>query len=92
MNERMNVSVYYETSTIYLNNIAAIIFQKTINLLCQDPGKCSQLPQCYSRGISFDETITANACTLIAMLKAAIASDSRRKSIVDERGKRLHRK
>jgi len=38
----MNVSIYYKTPTILLDNIAAIIFQKTINLFCQ--GKCLQLP------------------------------------------------
>jgi len=28
----MNVSIYYKTPTILLDNIAAIIFQKTISL------------------------------------------------------------
>jgi len=43
MNERMNVSVYYKTPTIHLDNIAAIILQKTINLLRQGHGKCKHL-------------------------------------------------
>jgi len=34
LNDWMNISIYYKTPTILLDNIAAIIFQKTINLLC----------------------------------------------------------
>jgi len=48
--ELTNVSIYYKTPTILLDNIAAIIFQKTINLLCQD--KCLQLPQKDTLGLS----------------------------------------
>jgi len=33
MNERTNVSVYHKIPTIHIDNIAAIILQKTINLL-----------------------------------------------------------
>jgi len=40
----MYVSIYYKTPTILLDNIAAIIFQKTINLFCQGRGKCLPLP------------------------------------------------
>jgi len=43
--EWMSVSVYYKRQTILLDNIAAIIFQKTINLFYQRRGKCLQLPQ-----------------------------------------------
>jgi len=39
----MNVFLYYKTLTIRLDNIVAIIFQKTISLPCHD--KCLQLPQ-----------------------------------------------
>jgi len=42
MNKWMKVSIYYKTSTIILDNIVTIIFQKTINLLCQNHGKCLQ--------------------------------------------------
>jgi len=41
----MNVFIYYKTRTIHFDNIAAIIFQKTINLPRQSRGKCLQLPQ-----------------------------------------------
>jgi len=43
----MNVFIYYKTRTIHLDNIVAIIFQKTINLLCR--GKRLQLPQYVKR-------------------------------------------
>jgi len=42
--ESMNVFIYYKTLTIHLDDIAAIILQKTVNLSCQDRGKCLQLP------------------------------------------------
>jgi len=48
----MNVSIYYKTPTILLDNIATIIFQQTINLLCQGRGKCLQLPQALSRDVT----------------------------------------
>jgi len=51
----MNESVCYKTAMILLDDImAAIIFQKTINLLCQGQcGKCLQLPQCQFLAIFF---------------------------------------
>jgi len=45
--ELMKVSIYYKIQTILLDNIAAIIFQKAINLFYQDRGKYLQLPQFY---------------------------------------------
>jgi len=39
----MNVFLYYKTLTIRLDNIVAIIFQKTISSPCQGRSKCLQL-------------------------------------------------
>jgi len=43
MNEPMSLHLD-DTMSIHLDNIAAIIFQKSINLLRQDRGKCLELP------------------------------------------------
>jgi len=41
----MNFFIYYKTLTIHLDNIAAIIFQKTLNLFDQERGKRLQVSQ-----------------------------------------------
>jgi len=46
MNQRTFL-FYYKTPTIHLDNIAAVIFQKTINLLCQ--GRAASV--CSRRGM-----------------------------------------
>jgi len=48
----MNVSLYYKTLTIRLDNIVAIIFQKTTSLPCQDRGKYLQFAERFSRKFS----------------------------------------
>jgi len=60
----MHVSVYYKIPTIYLDNVATIILQKTINLLCQGHGKHLQLPQNYD-SVSLC-TAAARSCLTVA--------------------------
>jgi len=63
----MNVFLYYKALTIRLDDIVAIIFQKTITLPCQGRGKCLQLPQLNAPSKELNEEYrVASVASLIA--------------------------